>query len=205
MRTKGKITSWNDDRGYGFITPLSGGKQVFIHISAFTNQSRRPATGNIVSYGISSDKRGRPCAVKATLAGDRLQVNKKKSTGSFSNVIPIVFFCILAVLVLSGKLPIIILALYTGLSLLTYFAYALDKSAAKNGRWRTQESTLHLFSLAGGWPGAIIAQQRLRHKSKKVSFRFVFWVTVALNFGGFMWLFSSSGSELRNFLLQSMF
>jgi uncharacterized membrane protein YsdA (DUF1294 family) len=72
--------------------------------------------------------------------------------------------------------------------------YALDKSAAKNGAWRTQESTLHLLSLAGGWPGALIAQQKLRHKSKKQTFRAVFWVTVLLNCGAFAWLFTPNGS-----------
>lgn len=73
------------------------------------------------------------------------------------------------------------------LSLLTFIIYALDKSAAKNGAWRAEESTLHLLSLAGGWPGALIAQQKLRHKSKKQSFRSVFWVTVLLNCGAFAW------------------
>jgi uncharacterized membrane protein YsdA (DUF1294 family) len=64
-----------------------------------------------------------------------------------------------------------------------------------------QESTLHLLALAGGWPGALVAQQKLRHKSKKESFRFVFWVTVLLNFGVFVWLFISTGSDLLNSLI----
>jgi uncharacterized membrane protein YsdA (DUF1294 family) len=86
----------------------------------------------------------------------------------------------------------------------TYAAYALDKSAAKKGAWRTQESTLHLLALAGGWPGALIAQQTLRHKSKKKSFRIVFWVTAALNLAGFVWLFSPSGAGLLRLLQKSV-
>lgn len=39
MRTKGKITFWNDEKGYGFITPSAGLKQVFVHIRAFSNRS----------------------------------------------------------------------------------------------------------------------------------------------------------------------
>ena len=73
--------------------------------------------------------------------------------------------------------------------------YAVDKSAARKGAWRTQESTLHLLSLAGGWPGALVAQQKLRHKSRKQSFRFVFWVTVLLNCGAFVWLFTPTGAS----------
>jgi len=204
MRTKGKITSWNDGKGYGFVSPLSGGKQVFIHINAFSNRNRRPETGQIVTYGISSDKQGRPCAVKATLAGDRLQQQEKKNAHSTSIMLAITFIGIVTFSVMLDKLPAIILVIYIGLSVLTYLAYALDKSAAKKGTWRTQESTLHLFSLAGGWPGALVAQQKLRHKSKKESFRSVFWITVLFNCGLFIWFFSTTGSTLLNTLFQKV-
>lgn len=201
MRTKGKITSWNDEKGYGFVSSLSGGKRVFIHVSAFNNRNRRPEVGQVVTYGISSDEQGRPCAVTATLAGDILQQNKIKSGFGISVFLAIIFVSIVAISVLAGKLPPIIFAIYIGLSIITYIIYAMDKSAANKGTWRTQESTLHLLALAGGWPGALVAQQKLRHKSKKESFRFVFWVTVLLNFGVFVWLFSSAGSDLLNSLI----
>ena len=78
--------------------------------------------------------------------------------------------------------PIItILALYLAASLVTFVVYALDKSAAKAGRWRTPEKTLHILALIGGWPGAMLAQQKLRHKSQKQPFRAIFWLTVAIN------------------------
>ncbi|MBK1618020.1 DNA-binding protein [Lamprobacter modestohalophilus] len=204
MRTKGTLTSWNEERGYGFISPISGGKQVFVHIKAFKNRSRRPELGHIVTYNISSDQQGRPCAANATLTGDKLREQDKKKTGAAFIAIAVIFFGIVGAAVLVGKLPAIILVFYLALSLITFGAYALDKSAAQKGAWRTQESTLHFLSLAGGWPGALIAQQKLRHKSKKESFRFVFWVTVALNLSGFFWLFSAKGSETLNFLLQNI-
>jgi uncharacterized membrane protein YsdA (DUF1294 family) len=46
------------------------------------------------------------------------------------------------------------------------------------GAIKTPESNLHLLALAGGWPGALFAQQFLRHKSAKAEFRGTFWVTV---------------------------
>ena len=49
--------------------------------------------------------------------------------------------------------------------------YAADKSAARAGRWRIPESTLLMLGLCCGWPGGIVAQQWLRHKSVKPSFR----------------------------------
>lgn len=78
-------------------------------------------------------------------------------------------------------LPIGIVGIYLTLSLLSFIAYAIDKSAAKQGKWRTKESTLHLLALMGGWPGALFAQNVLRHKSVKASFRNVFWLTVIAN------------------------
>ncbi len=71
MRAKGKVTSWNEEKGFGFITPGAGGKQVFVHIKAFNNRNRRPEINQIVTYAVSIDKQGRPCAVKAILAGVR--------------------------------------------------------------------------------------------------------------------------------------
>jgi uncharacterized membrane protein YsdA (DUF1294 family) len=68
-----------------------------------------------------------------------------------------------------------------------FCAYALDKSAARTGRWRTPEGTLHIFGLAGGWPGALVAQKVLRHKSQKQSFQLVFWATVLLNCSALGW------------------
>ena len=204
MRTKGKITSWNEDKGWGFVVPLTGGKQVFIHMTAFSNRDRRPELGQVVTYSVSTDKQGRPCAANATLAGDRLREQKKKSNGTTTIAIAAIFIAIVGAAVLVEKLPLIVFVLYLALSILTYWAYALDKTAAKKGAWRTQESTLHLFALAGGWPGTLLAQQRLRHKSKKESFRFVFWVTVLINLGAALWLLSATGSQVLNALLQSV-
>jgi uncharacterized membrane protein YsdA (DUF1294 family) len=78
-------------------------------------------------------------------------------------------------------LPLAVLGVYFAASVVAFFAYAFDKSAAEKGQWRTQEGTLHLFSLVGGWPGALIAQKVFRHKSKKREFQTVFWATVVLN------------------------
>ena len=72
-------------------------------------------------------------------------------------------------------------ALYAVASAVCFVVYALDKSAARQGRRRTPERTLLLLGLAGGWPGGLAAQQLLRHKSSKTSFLVKFWLTVMLN------------------------
>jgi len=64
------------------------------------------------------------------------------------------------------------------LSALTYRAYARDKRRAQQGAWRVPEWQLHLLELLGGWPGAFLAQRRLRHKCSKGSYLTVFWLIV---------------------------
>jgi uncharacterized membrane protein YsdA (DUF1294 family) len=70
---------------------------------------------------------------------------------------------------------------YAAMSVLTAIAYGWDKLCAKRGWSRVPEMRLHLLSLFGGWPGALVAQQVFRHKSSKKSFRAVFFLTVVLN------------------------
>jgi len=67
------------------------------------------------------------------------------------------------------------------MSIITYITYSSDKSSAITENSRVPENTLHILSLLGGWVGALIAQQRFRHKTKKPSFKIVFWITVLLN------------------------
>jgi uncharacterized membrane protein YsdA (DUF1294 family) len=89
---------------------------------------------------------------------------------------------------------IIILVTYVLASVAAFVAYAIDKSAAQRGAWRTSERTLHLLALMGGWPGALIAQRVFRHKSRKPSFRVAFWTTVALNCAALTWFWWMANS-----------
>ncbi|MFJ4605607.1 DUF1294 domain-containing protein [Pseudomonas atacamensis] len=73
------------------------------------------------------------------------------------------------------------LAAYGIVSVLAFFLYWADKRKARADAWRTPENILHAVELAGGWPGALIAQQVFRHKTRKVSFQILFWVIVLLH------------------------
>lgn len=195
MRTKGKITSWNDEKGYGFITPLSGSKQIFIHISALSNRNRRPEPNEVVTYSLSKDKQGRPCAANATLAGDKPIKKAPKRSSKTAILFAVLFLAAVGLSALTGNTARSLAIGYAALSLVTFFAYAFDKSAAQRGAWRTSEGTLLFLGLAGGWPGGLIAQETLRHKSKKASFRAVFWITVVINCAALVWLHTESGQE----------
>ena len=78
-------------------------------------------------------------------------------------------------------LPLWVIVAYGLLSVVTFGLYAIDKAAARADGRRTPERTLHWLALAGGWPGALLAQQMLRHKSSKRSFLMVFWLTLVLH------------------------
>jgi cold shock CspA family protein len=47
---KGQLIKWNDDRGFGFIKSSTGGKEVFLHISAVKTKGRRPKVGDMIVY-----------------------------------------------------------------------------------------------------------------------------------------------------------
>lgn len=108
----------------------------------------------------------------------------------------IIFLLFVALSAALGRIPPAALGLYLVASAAAFLAYALDKSAALNDRWRTRERTLLLLGLVGGWPGALAAQGLLRHKTRKVSFQGLFWATVALNCCALAWLFSASGARM---------
>ena len=200
MRIKGKITTWNDKKVYGFISPMLKGKEVFVHISSFNNRKKKPQLNEVVTFDLSKDKQGRPCAVNILRSGEKIQSKVKQGNNLNSIILAVIFLIIIGISTLPKSIPLLILPLYFLISIFTYIMYAIDKSSARNGNWRTPESTLHFLSLIGGWPGAIIAQQKLRHKSKKEGFRMVFWVTVIVNISIFIWLHSSNGSAVFNVL-----
>ena len=79
---------------------------------------------------------------------------------------------------------------YMAMSLATFIVYAGDKRAAQRGQWRVAESTMHGLALACGWPGALLAQHLLRHKTGKALFRRRFWLTVGGNILLFVLLFT---------------
>jgi len=76
---------------------------------------------------------------------------------------------------------------YLGASALCAAVYGIDKFAARRGGDRVPELVLLSLGAVGGWPGAIVAQQVLRHKTVKRSFRVLFWLTVMANVAVFAW------------------
>jgi uncharacterized membrane protein YsdA (DUF1294 family) len=113
----------------------------------------------------------------------------------------LLFLIGLALGAVGGRVPIWLALAYGLMSLVTLLWYGLDKSAAVNNRQRTPERTLHLLALFGGWPGALLGQSILRHKSSKASFQWVFRVTVLVNVAVLAWLLWSRAGRGADRLL----
>jgi uncharacterized membrane protein YsdA (DUF1294 family)/cold shock CspA family protein len=200
VRLKGKLIQWNTDKAFGFIAPNGGGHHIFIHKTALANRDRTPQINDIITFSMTKDKAGRHCATDATFSGEKLKKKEAKKVSKFSVYLSLLFLASITASFFLGYVPEKLLYVYLGLSTISFLSYAIDKSKAQRGKWRTKERTLHLLALLGGWPGAALAQQYLRHKSSKKAFRNAFWFTVFVNISALGWLYSSAGSQYLKLL-----
>jgi uncharacterized membrane protein YsdA (DUF1294 family)/cold shock CspA family protein len=201
MRFEGVVKIWNDDRGFGFIEPRHGGDDIFVHIKAFVSRSGRPDVGQRVTFEVEMGSDRKKCAkcvevVRNKRQNVRLRNNNPARWGTATLFAIPAFFVLFAIAMVLWKVPGWVGGLYLGMSVVCFVVYVVDKSAAEADRQRVREDTLLGLGLVGGWPGAIVAQQVLRHKSIKGTFRSQFWATVIVNILGFLVL----SSPLRSML-----
>lgn len=172
----GRIVDWNWDRGFGYLE--HGEARIFLHIREFSERHKPPEIGDRIRFVMGADRQGRPCAKQAVHVNDG---------GRFELGDALVLLLLLAApavalyrigggggLKLGG-------AWCAAISGITYVVYALDKKNARTAGQREPENLLHLMELIGGWPGALVAQHRLRHKSAKTGYQFAFWLIVGLH------------------------
>ncbi len=95
--------------------------------------------------------------------------------------IPLLFLLAVGIGAYAAVIPISLMTGYLAVSMMTFLFYAWDKAAARSRRRRTPERFLHLLAVVGGWPGAMLAQQWLHHKTIKRRFRLFFWLSVVVN------------------------
>jgi len=212
-RVTGTLTSWNDDRGFGFLTTSVGDRRVFVHISAFPRSSVRPLLGERVSFEIETASDGR--SVARRVDGERMsqavaapaptpeppprrnairRMLGGRRPASFDYLAIVAFFLVYVAVSVAWPMPAWVLVVYLVTSILSFVVYAVDKRASTTGGWRISESSLLALGIIGGWPGAILGQQVFRHKTRKIGFRSAFWGTIVLNVLAFV-TFSALLSE----------
>jgi uncharacterized membrane protein YsdA (DUF1294 family)/cold shock CspA family protein len=178
-RLRGTLTTWDDDRGYGFISIPSSSANTFVHISAFAPGSPRPQVGDSVSFATVVRPKG-PEAAGVKVVG-MVSTSRMAVVGRLDYLAIVALLVIGVFVALAWRAPLAVFAIYAGASILCFFAYGADKRAAEKGTWRTPEASLLLLGLVGGWPGAIVGMHVFRHKTRKASFRGMFWATVVVN------------------------
>lgn len=201
MRFEGIIRKWNDERGFGFIEPAHGDQEIFLHIKEYRGQRGRPTEGQRVTFAVELNPEGKKRArdvqpahvVQARRPPRRNGVAQWGTASYFAIGAFLLLFLIVAI---AWRVPGWVVGLYAVASVVAFVGYAADKAAAVAGRWRVPEQTLIVLGLLGGWPGAIVAQQLLRHKSIKVRFRSSFWTSVLINVVAFVVVASPAGQRL---------
>lgn len=205
MKRQGQLVRWESARGFGFIRSPDISADVFVHLRDFVDRGVAPQVGMALRFDeIHVGGKG-PRAVAVEAIGATLRrpasppppmpaaarrhrpvaperARRRDATPAPSSTLPFLVLALgYAALVGYGvwvsRIPAIATGVLLLISLLTFFVYGFDKHAAETGRWRTQESTLHLLALIGGWPGAWCAQRLFRHKVRKASFMTVYWAT----------------------------
>lgn len=187
MRAQGTVVKWDEGKAFGFITPSDGSTDLFVHAEFFVHQGRRPQVGDTLSFDIATNAEGKRRAERVLFAGERDPRRWDRLLDTLYSLVAIAFLGGVGALVSTKKLDPAFLFLYIGISLLTFLLYWRDKVKANRDEWRIAEQTLHGFSLLGGWPGALMAQRLLHHKSRKRSFQLVFIATVILNLALVSW------------------
>jgi len=169
-----RLVEWNPEKGYGWLQ--WGDKRVFLHRREMDGASRVLRIGEEIRFILGQDERGRPCAT------DAVPVRKSVRIGGLSLLLLAALLILPAVALHRVPIEAWKTALYVlTVSLMTYTAYASDKRRARTNAWRIPEAHLHLLELLGGWPGAWLAQQRLRHKCSKNRYQFVFWSIILIH------------------------
>jgi len=89
---------------------------------------------------------------------------------------------------LAWQLRVPLLPAYLGgVNVATILLYGYDKLAARSSLLRVPENALHFLALAGGTPGAFLAQGLFHHKTSKGSFRLTFWLLAAIQLALIVW------------------
>ena len=193
MTAQGTVRSWNTEKGFGFIQSAHS-SNVFFHVRDFRGAGA-PAVGMAVVYEeiqvggkgpramqVRSATAPAPAAPRPRQPARPQRRDMQAPAGNtWAVALMLLWLGLLAWGAATRALPPWVLGALGLLNAATFLAYALDKDAARKGRWRTSEKHLHLLALLGGWPAAWWAQQRLRHKSSKTEFRTVYWATLLLN------------------------
>ena len=192
---QGEIVQFDPAKGYGFIKVAGQGKDIFIHQSD-VNGGIRLRDGMRVEFETRSTAKGLRATNVRALGAVAAPTPARRSP---INPYALFFAVALVVVVAVGALLYFLFGWFwlldylIGINLAAFGLYGYDKNAAQTGRLRVPERVLHGVELFGGTPGAFVAQRVFHHKTRKVSYRIVFWLIFALQAAAVVWWFWRGG------------
>ncbi|RVT88385.1 DUF1294 domain-containing protein [Inhella crocodyli] len=198
----GRVSHWDAAKGLGFVQPDAGGERLVLRRADLAGRLKargNPDVGEPVRYtprdgmakGVHSQRASPPASAPP---GARPRASRPAAAPNSARLLVIpAFGLLLGAIHMSWPLPRLVTTLYGALSTALFIVYGMDKWAAKRGRARVAESSLHLIALLGGWPGALLGQQVFRHKTAKPAFLRWTWAMVALNLLALVWIVTPAG------------
>ena len=171
-RVQGKVTGWETERGFGWVKHEGG--SLFAHIREF-EKGFIPKAGDDVTFVEGLDFRGRPCATKVECPRVS-SLPDRKTWMKLAVLLVLPMWANFKLPIAPWLLPLAALPV----SVAAWILFRHDKKRSLEGKWRNSETELHGLELFGGWPGAFLAQQKFRHKTRKLSYQAIFWSIVVL-------------------------
>lgn len=200
---KGMLVMWNDQKGFGFIRPDGSEDDYFVHISVFKKgMPRRPETGDVVHFRPADLPGKKRCSFALVENIEEAPERKPfvlmpKHRSWATNLLIITPLMLSGYLLLLAKNPIPFFS-YVIFSIITMLLYGADKAHAATKSWRVPELYLHILEFMGGWPGALMAQNEFRHKTRKSLYLYIFRGIIVVHLlawaAYFYWTFSPDGA-----------
>ncbi|BCW90707.1 hypothetical protein sos41_38820 [Alphaproteobacteria bacterium SO-S41] len=185
-RQEGIVVAWDDERGFGFAEVPGAPQHVFVHIKFLRHKHVRPAVGEKLSFTIAEGRNGRTAAADIEIVGAPPPPPPKPAPVAVPKpprppLVPDFSRLFAAVVLIGGALiaygigraPAWVPGLYCAMGLVSGTLYAFDKDYARGHRRRVRELSLHLADALFGVAGGLFAQHVFRHKTRKLSFRYV--------------------------------
>jgi len=137
MTIEGTIKTWNDDRGFGFIEPLHGGQEIFLHIKACVARSGRPEVGQRVTFEVEMTPDGRKRAKRVEVIRSRRPANRLRNDnparwGTASYFAIPAFVIVFAVTALLWRVPGWVAGVYFVASVVCFVVYAIVLSFTRS-------------------------------------------------------------------------
>lgn len=176
-RVQASLVEWMDDKGYGFARLPGGTERIFVHAKSFAAGAARPQKGDELELEVIAGRNGKPAAKDSRVLGAEEAARQLP----MHVVTAAMLFIMAQLVVLLGKAPFALLAVYAVMGGLSVYLYVRDKQAALFGRWRISERQLLIVDLFGGIIGGLLAQHRYRHKTSKHSYQIRTFLIVAVH------------------------